>query len=214
MQEATTDSRFRRLVGSCARSPGTTERICTTPSLYISYMPSILLISDQIPGFAALKLPLESVQTPSIVLSAVVLLGTALLVYLPLWTLAYFPKAPLPAPIVKFIRFYARRLFQVIGVLTFIAMIFTFTIGLGFKLLLMAAVEDFNAWISYAGWQGLVKDGTTQWVAEIGGAFDLLWVSTVCQALVALAVKVALHNGLDEKIEWPSESKSSTDYWA
>lgn len=177
-------------------------------------MPSIILISDQIPGFAALKLPLKSIQTPSILLSAVVMLGTALLVYLPLWTLAYFPSAPLPAPIVKFIRFYARRLFQVVGVLSFIAMIFTFTIGLGYKLLLIASVEDFNAWIAYAGWQGLIKDWTTQWVAEIGSAFDLLWASTVCQALVALSVKVALHNGLDEQIEWPSESKSSSNYWA
>lgn len=206
---------FLTPTGSCAVAPGTTERICTSSSLHVDFMPSILRISDQVPGFAALKLPLKSNQTPSIVVSSIIILGAALLVYLPLWTLAYFPEAPLPARAVKFVRFYARRLFQLVGVLSFLSMLMTFTIGLGYKLLLMGSVEDFNAWIAYAGWQGLIREGATRWTASIGShAFDLFWLSTVCQALVTFGVKVALHNGLDESVEWPGDSKSSANYWA
>lgn len=199
--------------GSCSVAPDTTERICTSPSLNVNFLPSILHVSQAVPGFAPLKLPLQSSQTPAIVLSAIVLLTVSLLVFIPLWTLAWFPDAPLPAPLVKYIRFRARQLFLVAGVLSFASMILTLTIGLGYKLLLSAAAFDFNQWITFALFQGQIREGATRWTAELGGGFDILWASTVCQALVTLGIKVALHNSQDERVEWPKDTKVYSD-WA
>lgn len=199
---------------SCSIAPGRTQRICTPRSANVDFMPSILRVSDAMPGMSALRLPFRSEQTPAIFFSALAACLFSFLLYIPLWTLAYFPDAPLPTAMVKSIRFYSRRLFEIVGVFSFIGMIFTFTIGLGYKLLLVAAAGDFNAWILYASKNGFLVDGATLWRAGTGEGFNLVWASTVFQALATIGIKAALHNGLDERVEWPRDTKQNSEYWA
>lgn len=187
--------------GACAIAPNTTVRICQPRAINVDFTPSLLLISPAVPGFAILKLPFASSQTPGVFLAALISHSLSLLLFLPAWTLAYFPSFPFPTFLTTFIRDYARRIYQLSGVLAFTSMILTVTIGMGYKLLLLAARQQFNLWIQQAYLARLVVPGTTNWYAETGGAFDIIWAAVVLQAFTALGANVALHNGLDERIE-------------
>lgn len=212
---ARTRANAARSTGSCVTAVNSTaSRICTSPTAFVDFMPSLTAVSSSMPGYAPLKLPFKSHQTPVIFISAIVLSVAALIIYIPLWILAYYPHAPiLPAAVIKFIRYYSRQFFIASGVLSFTAMIISVTIGVGYKLLLMAARDDFNVWIQYSSWYNQIGNGVTRWDASIGDGFDLVWASSVFQALAALAINVSLHNGLDEKVEWPGDEKSAEDVW-
>lgn len=177
-------------------------------------MPSIIRVSHAMPGMSSLRLPFRSEQTPSILLSGVMACFASFLLYLPLWSLAYFPHStPLPAGLIKTIQFHSRKVFQAVGVLSFVGMIITFTIGLGNKLLMTAAVSDFNAWIKYATRNGALVGGATAWRATCDTAgHNLIWASTAFQILATIGIQMALHNGLDERVERPDDSKQHDDY--
>ncbi|GAA5973224.1 hypothetical protein JCM21900_003894 [Sporobolomyces salmonicolor] len=198
------------ILNSCAVTPGTTERICPSRSTMVNFVPSLAMISSSLPGLSAAKLPFFSHQTPSIFLSSVVLLLAALIIYIPLWTLVYFPSARLPGFLVRFYRYHARNLFYFSGILSFVSFILTVTIGVGYKLFLMGFASDFNTWYMFA----IFETGSTtlDWSAEIGSAFDLVWAASTFTALTVISINIALHNGLDEKVEWPADEKASCPY--
>ncbi|GAA5866374.1 hypothetical protein JCM1840_001291 [Sporobolomyces johnsonii] len=198
------------ILNSCAVTPGTTERICTGRSTRVDFTSSLAMISSSLPGLSAVKLPFFSHQTPSIFLSSIVILLAALLIYIPLWTLVYFPSAPLPGFLVRFYRYHARNLFYLSGILSFVSFILTVTIGVGYKLFLMGFASDFRTWYMYAVYE--TGSTTFAWTAEIGRAFDLVWAASTFTALTVIAVNISLHNGLDEKVEWPADEKASYPY--
>ncbi|GAA6059883.1 hypothetical protein JCM10212_007088 [Sporobolomyces blumeae] len=195
------------VLNSCAIAPGSTTRTCTSRSLVANFLPSLTTISPDLPGFSALKLPFYSHQTPSIMLSGLVLLVVSLLVYLPLWTLVYFPNAPVPGPVVRFIRYRAKPLFCVSGVLTFLGFVFALSIGIGYKLYMMGFRQDFHNWYRFGVYASGTKD--LRWHAELGPGFDAIWASTVCSALTVVGINISLHNGLDERVEWPKDAKEN-----
>lgn len=200
--------------GACGIAPNTTLRICQPRALNVDFTPSLTLIAPGVPGFAILKLPFASSQTPAVFLAAFIAHLLSLVLFLPAWTLAYFPSFPFPTPLTTLIRDHARRFYQAAGVLAFTAMILTITVGMGYKLLLLAATNQFNLWIQQAFFAGLVVPGTTNWYAETGGAYDLVWAAVVMQAFTALGANVALHNGLDERIEKGTDGdERSASYW-
>jgi hypothetical protein len=190
---------------SCATAPGTTERACTGRSLYVNFLPSLVKISSSLPGFSSLKLPFYSHQTPSILLASLCIIIFAFFLYLPLWTLVYFPNAPLPPRLVRWIRYRSRPLFYFVGCISFLGFIFTLSIGLGYKLYFMGYISDFETWSRFA----LYRAGSRElkWVAEIGRGFDAIWTASVCAAMTVISINISLHNGLDERVEWPKDQK-------
>ncbi|GAA5961296.1 hypothetical protein JCM3765_002904 [Sporobolomyces pararoseus] len=197
------------VLNSCAISPGTAERVCTRRSLYVDFVPSILKISSSLPGFSSLKLPFHSYQTPSILLTSLSILIFSFLLYLPLWTLVYFPNAPFPPQLVRWIRYRSRPLFYLVGIFSFLAFIFTLSIGIGYKCWFLAFLLDFKAFVQFGAYQAGAKD--SNWVTEIGSGFDAIWAATVCEALTVIAINISLHNGLDERVEWPKDQKENVN---
>lgn len=190
--------------------PDSTKRVCDSRAVSASFADALSRVGAYLPGFASLKLPFYSRQTPAIFLSALVLLIASFLVYLPLWTLAYFPATrKIPAPVVRFYRYYSSKLFLLSALFAFAAFILTVTIGIGYKLYMLAYVDDFTDWYALA----VYKTGSTaiEWTAQVGRGFDLVWAASTFQALIVVALNVSLHNGLDERVEWP-ESDLKTGY--
>ena len=199
------------LADSCAISPGTTQRYCESPAIRADFLPSLTRISDYLPGLSSVKLPFFSHQTTAIFVSATVLLAASFAVYLPLWTLAYFPRARvLPKPVVRFVRYHARRLFDLAGILVFVSFILHVTIGLGYQLYLIGFRDDFKRWLQFGAYS--IGAAKVDWVARLGNGFQLVWVGCACEALLVIAVKVSLHNGLDERVEWPAGGDSKEQY--
>jgi hypothetical protein len=196
---------------SCAISPGTTKRYCEPPAIHADFLPSLTRISDYLPGLSAVKLPFFSHQTTAIFVSSAVVLAASFAVYLPLWTLAYFPRSRvLPKPVVRFVRYHARRLFDLAGILVFLSFILHVTIGLGYQLYLIGFRDDFKRWLQFGAYS--IGAAQVDWVARLGNGFQLVWVGCTCEALLVIAVKVSLHNGLDERVEWPAGSDSKEQY--
>ncbi|KWU46822.1 hypothetical protein RHOSPDRAFT_31643 [Rhodotorula sp. JG-1b] len=199
------------VLNSCAISPGTTQRYCESPAIRADFLPSLTRISDYLPGLSSVKLPFFSHQTTAIFVSATVLLAASFAVYLPLWTLAYFPRARvLPKPVVRFVRYHARRLFDLAGILVFVSFILHVTIGLGYQLYLIGFRDDFKRWLQFGAYS--IGAAKVDWVARLGNGFQLVWVGCACEALLVIAVKVSLHNGLDERVEWPAGGDSKEQY--
>ncbi|GAA5890102.1 hypothetical protein JCM16303_003442 [Sporobolomyces ruberrimus] len=200
------------VLNSCATAPGTTERVCTGRSLYVNFMPSLTMISPSLPGFSPLKLPFYSNQTPSILLSSLSIVIFSFILYLPLWTLVYFPHAPLPPRLVRWIRYRSRPLFYFVGIVSFLGFIFTLSIGLGYKLYFMGYIDDFTNWYKF----GVYRSGSRDlvWVAEIGRGFDAVWTATVCSAMTVVSINISLHNGLEERVEWPKDQKEASTFGA
>lgn len=160
------------------------------------------------PAALTIKLPLESTEAPSILITSIALLFASLVVYIPMWTLAYYPHTrALPRQFVKFARFYSRRLFLASGALAFASTVFTLTISLGWKLYLMGHKQEFNEYMQVAPTYGWLQGGATAWRAELGNGFDVLWASTALQILTLISLNIALRYGIDEKVEWPADSK-------
>lgn len=192
---------------SCAVAAGSTKTSCTPYEMNNDFLPSLTTISPHLLGFSALQLPMYSRQTPSIFLASFLFLVASLLVYLPLWTLAYFPHTRLVPPVaVRFMRYYASRLFALVGLLACLAFLFTLTIGVGYLLQLARYASDFAAAYRHGALsRGLPHEYVDpSWTAHLGGGFTLVWVSTAFSGLLVLAVQVSLHNGLDERVEWPN----------
>ncbi|GAA5997383.1 uncharacterized protein JCM10292_000222 [Rhodotorula paludigena] len=194
------------ILNSCAVAAGSTKTRCTPYEMNNDFLPSLTTISPNLLGFSALQLPMYSRQTPSIFLTSFLFLVASLLVYLPLWTLAYFPRTRLVPPVaVRFMRYYASRLFALVGLLACLAFLFTLTIGVGYLLQLARYASDFAAAYRHGALsRGLPHEYVDpSWTAHLGGGFTLVWVSTAFSGLLVLAVQISLHNGLDERVEWP-----------
>ncbi|GAA6051694.1 hypothetical protein JCM3770_001231 [Rhodotorula araucariae] len=193
---------------SCAVAPGSTKRTCTPLRVLVNFLPSLTTISPSLLGFSALQLPFHSRQTPAIFLSSLVFLAVSLALYAPLWTLAYFPHAPLPRPVVRLCRYSAGTLFAASGTLAFLSFIFTLTIGLGLLLQAQDAARAFAAAYRYGAVStaAFAEIAHPRWVARAGtDGFALVWAATALSGAATLAIKVSLHNGLDERVEWPDE---------
>ncbi|GAA5980971.1 hypothetical protein JCM10908_003935 [Rhodotorula pacifica] len=198
------------VLNSCATAPETTKRYCEAPAIFANFLPSLTRISSYLPGLSSVKLPFFSHQTTAIFVSSTVLLAASLLVYLPLWILAYFPHTRLfPRFFVRFARYHSRRLFDLAGILVFISFILHITIGLGYQLYLIGFRDDFKRWLQFGAYS--LGSADVDWVARLGNGFQLVWVGCACEALLVIAVKVSLHNGLDERVEWP-EGDSKEQY--
>lgn len=182
--------------GSCAIAPGTTLRICAPRLLQADFLPSLLLVSSTVPGFALFQLPIKSSQTPAVFISSLVVLFTSLLFILPAWTAVYLPRAPLPAPLARFNKRFTKELYFIGGALAFASFVLTLTIGIGCKELLLAAMENYEASSLFELNRGTVGN---LWIPEIGPGFHLVWAASSFSAMVALGVNVALHNRLDER---------------
>lgn len=168
------------------------------------------MISPSLPGFSALKLPFYSHQTPSIMLTSLCVLVLSLLLYLPLWTLVYFPHTPLPPRLLKFIRYHSRPLFYLTGAISFLGFIFTLSIGIGYKLWFLSFMIDFETFYKF----GVYRTGSSElvWNATIGRGFDAVWAATVCAAMTVVGINISLHNGLDERVEWPKDLKEPNTF--
>jgi hypothetical protein len=201
--------------GSCATPSNSTEYICTPRSINANFVPSLGLISTSIPGYAALKLPFHSTQTPLVFLCASISLVLSFLLYIPAWIGAYAPHL-LVGNSSNLVKDFGRRLYQLAGGLAFVSMILTVTIGLGYKLLLLSAVDTFTVGLRTAFL--LHQDGgagiTGGWEAHVGQGFDMVWVTVVGQALVVIGIKAALHNGIDERIERGGGKLVNSGSWA
>ncbi|BGO96546.1 hypothetical protein RTBOTA2_000444 [Rhodotorula toruloides] len=198
------------IMNACSTTPDSTKRVCDSRAVSASFAGALSRVGTYLPGFASLKLPFYSRQTPAIFLSALVLLIASFLVYLPLWTLAYFPTTrTIPAPVVRFYRYYCSKLFLLSALFAFASFILTITIGIGYKLYMLAYVDDFTDWYALAVYKTGSK--TINWTAQVGKGFDLVWAASTFQALIVVALNISLHNGLDERVEWP-ESDLKTGF--
>lgn len=157
------------------------------------------------PGFTVLSLPIRSPQTPVLFLTAFTCILVSFAVYMPIWTLAFFPTAfdrVVPRRVLSFARFYPKAFHQVAGVLAFASMIFTIVIGLGWKLQLITYRNTFEQALQLAVLEGQVGvDGTTLWEATIGKGFELVWATCVFVAIAAFAVQVSIHQGVHERVD-------------
>lgn len=134
------------------------------------------------------------------------LLSASFVVYLPLWILAYFPHSNyLPSFVVRFYRYFSYKLFLLVGLLAFVGFLCSTTIGVGYKLYLMTAKNHFLVWYKY----GLYAEKKTvaEWSLHVGKGFDLVWIASTVAGLAVVAVNVALHNGFDERVEWPDNAR-------
>ncbi|GAA6031999.1 hypothetical protein JCM8097_003381 [Rhodosporidiobolus ruineniae] len=191
---------------SCVTVPGSTAYTCTSPSTTVHYSKSVVPLLPHLPPLVVLKMPMTESQIPAVFVTTLTLLCASLLLYLPLWTLAYFPYTRLiPTPIVKLYRFFPRTLYQISGGFSFAAFAFASTIGVAFKLYLMAARDDFILYYRY----GQYAAGSTKiaWEAHLGDGFDLVWAASTFAGLSVIAVNIALHNGFDERVEWPEQAQ-------
>ncbi|GAA5897425.1 hypothetical protein JCM6882_001883 [Rhodosporidiobolus microsporus] len=193
------------IFNSCVRAPGSTSYDCTRRSLNVDFTTSVVPILSSLPGVSSLKLPQFSDQTPSIMVTTVCLLFAALVIYIPLWILAYFPRAALPTPVVRFYRYFAYKLYLLVGTLAFIGFIFAVTIGVGYKLFLMGYRDDFKLYYRFAVYASGSSD--MRWEAHLGSGFDLIWAASTFAGATVVATNIALHNGMDERVEWPEQAK-------
>ncbi|GAA5844687.1 hypothetical protein JCM11251_007350 [Rhodosporidiobolus azoricus] len=193
------------IFNSCVRAPGSSSYTCTPRSTYVDFTTSVVPILPYLPGVSSFKLPQFSDQTPAIFVTTVCLLFASLIVYLPLWILAYFPHAPLPSPLVRFYRYFAYKLYVLVGGLAFIGFIFAVTIGVGYKLFLMGYRDDFALYYRFAIYASGSSD--MRWTAHLGSGFDLIWAASTFAGATVVAINVALHNGMDERVEWPEQVK-------
>ncbi|KAK4057637.1 hypothetical protein OIO90_001284 [Microbotryomycetes sp. JL221] len=202
------------IMNSCATVPGAAQRMCTPRSFRVDYMPSLLKVSDYIPGVVAVQIPFASTEAPPILLTAIILLFLSLALYFILWLLAFYPANHiLPGRLVRFARYRSRQLFWVTGGLSFASTVLTLTISLGYKLYFIGYRNKINQTMQVAAAYGMVRGTATVWRATLGSGFDILWVSTAFQVLTVLAVNVAMRYGMDEKVEWPEDTKEN-DAWA
>ncbi|KAI5478558.1 hypothetical protein MNV49_004817 [Pseudohyphozyma bogoriensis] len=190
------------IMGSCATGPNSTDYICTKRRVFVDFTQSLEIIRSAVPGFAILQLPFYSNQSQCIFLSGFCFILASFALYLPLWTLAYFPDTRMPRPIKNFLRFWPKYLLTGVGALSFLSMLFTITIGMGWRLLLVAYSDSFYSYVKNAFYTGANAAGTTMWTIEHGHpAFSLIWAATFFLAVVTIGINVALHNGLDLTIE-------------
>ncbi|GAA5969150.1 hypothetical protein JCM11641_007487 [Rhodosporidiobolus odoratus] len=188
------------ILNSCVTPANSTTYICEPRAINVDFTPSISRILTSLPGYSAFKLPTFSSQTPAIFVSTFVLLFASFLIYLPLWILAYFPYAPLPSFLVRFYRYFSRKLFLLVGALAFVGFILSTTIGVGYKLFMMSFRDDFKLWYKY-GVYG-TRSTVLKWEVHLGEGYDLVWVASTFAGLTVIAINIALHNGLDERVEW------------
>ncbi|GAA5856302.1 hypothetical protein JCM8547_000860 [Rhodosporidiobolus lusitaniae] len=193
------------ILSSCVTAPNTNSYTCTSPSMYVDYAPSVAPLLSTLPGVSAFKLPQHEYQTPIIFTTSLVLLICALIVYLPLWILAYYPYARLPAPLVRFYRYFARSLYYVVGTLSFSGFLCLMTIGVGHKLWLMTFARRFETYYKF----GVYSTGSNflRWELHLGTGFDLVWAASAISCLGIIAVNIAMHNGMDEVVMWGPERK-------
>ena len=149
------------------------------------------------PKVTMFQLPIRSVQTPLIFISALVLLVAALPVILLPWSAVYFPKSFLVkrTPIGSLARNHAKTLYTLGGSLAFVAFILMITIGIGFEELMFATVDNYTIGSRI---EIFLHANGGVWEAKIGPGFGLVWAASTLSALVAVGTNVALHNGLDE----------------
>ncbi|GAA6006647.1 hypothetical protein JCM10207_005003 [Rhodosporidiobolus poonsookiae] len=193
------------ILNACGTASGSTERYCTPHSSMVNFSPAISKILPLLPGVSAFKLPLFSEQTPSIFITTLALYLASLVVYLPFWTLAYFPAAPLPSPIVRFYRYFSRKILFLAGAFAFCGFVFATTIGVGYKLYLMGFADDFAAWYCVSVFQSGSRDVRLH--ASVGSGFDYVWAAAAFGGLNVIASNVAMHNGLDERVMWPEQQR-------
>lgn len=115
----------------------------------------------------------------------------------------------LPRFVTRFMRYHARKLFHLAGLLILVSFILHITIGLGYQLYLIGFRNDFKRWLQFGAYS--TGTSTVDWVARLGNGFQLVWAGCTFEALLVIAVKVSLHNGLDERVEWP-EGDSKEQY--
>ncbi|KAK4055269.1 hypothetical protein OIV83_000551 [Microbotryomycetes sp. JL201] len=200
------------ILNSCATRPDNLTRTCTNQSLKVSFLPSMAQVTDFVPGVVAVQLPFQSTEAPPIILTAAICLFLSLVLYVTLWMLTFYPSTKLlPRAYVDFARYRARQLFLVSGALSFASTILTITISMGLKLYFMGYRNKINSTMELASLYGYVKGDVTEWRAQLGPGFDVLWASTAMQILTVLAVNIALRYGIDERVEWPQDSKET---WA
>ncbi|KAK4701447.1 hypothetical protein P7C70_g4781, partial [Phenoliferia sp. Uapishka_3] len=190
------------ILGSCAITPNSTVKMCTSSAISADFTPSLIAISTGLPGFAVMNLPFRSVQSQTVFVVSLVLFITSFLFYLPVWTLYNFPSTRLPRPIMRLLRFYPKWFYQIASALSFIAMCFIVSIGVGYKLLMLAYLNAFNQALLEAYEAGLVGvGGTTLWDGAVGPGFDLVWAGCVFVGLTTVGIHISLHQCDYEKIE-------------
>lgn len=154
-------------------------------------------------GFAILQLPFYSVQTPTIFFAGLMLTIVSLLLFLPVWVLYHFPRSSiLPRPLARVARRYPWYFFQAASVLGGAGFIVLLTISIGYNLYMVAFRLSFTSWQNIAIFQGMLTEGKSKWLLEIGPAFVYVWAASSFAGLTTFATAVALHNGHDETIEY------------
>ena len=196
---------------ACATASGSTRRMCTPLAIKVDFVPALTTVSPFLLGFSSLQLPFRSTQTPSIFLSSLVFLVVSALLYVPLWTLAYFPHAPLlPSPVVRLARYSAATVFDLSGLFALLSFVFTLTIGVGVLLQSQGAAYNFTQAYRYGALASpatVTQLASPAWVPQIGGGFRVVWAACTFSGLAVLAVKVSVFNGMDERVEWPADEK-------
>lgn len=200
---------------ACWKAPDASDWSCTSRSLNANFVPALVGVNEWMVAPATLQLPLRSSQTPAITLTAIILSLLSLIVYLPVWIMAYFPSTRMPGRVRELILDHSRQFFFVAGMLSFASFMISITIGIGYKLLMRSAALYFHRAQTSAFLAGWTGSSTSVWTARTGRGFDLFWAGSVMQALVALGTNVALHNRLDERIERNADDGPSmtTPYW-
>lgn len=184
---------------ACSVTSDTAVRECTPRSLNANFVPALIRVSPTLPGFSVLQLPFRSSQTPAIFLSALVCLLLSLLVFLPVWTVYHFPSAPLPRGLLRIVRYYPSYFYQLAAVLSGAAFTVSLTIGIGYELYMLTFGQVFQNWVALGVYEGM---GTSEWVFEVGDAFDYVYTAVAFQALLTISTVCSLHNGFDETIEY------------
>lgn len=195
---------------ACAIASGSTKRMCTPLSLQVNFIPALTTVSPDLLGFSSLQIPFRSHQTPAVFVSSLVFLVVSILVYVPLWTLAYFPHARLPSPVVRLARYSAATLFDISGMFALLSFLFTLTIGVGLLVQAQDAAYKFAAAYRYGALSSpatVAQVANPAWVPETGGGFSLVWAACAFSGLAVLAIKCSVHNGMDERVEWPADEK-------
>lgn len=173
--------------------------MCTPRSLHANFVPALIRASPSIPGFAVLQLPLRSVQTPVIFVSAFVCTLLSLVVFVPVWLLYHFPRVPFPRAVLRVVRYYPAYFFQLAALLSGAAFTVSLTVGIGYELYMLTFGEGFQNYVALGLYEGL---GTHKWTFEIGNAFDYVYTAVAFQALLTISTVCSLHNGFDESIEY------------
>ncbi|KAM0755781.1 hypothetical protein T439DRAFT_344799 [Meredithblackwellia eburnea MCA 4105] len=187
---------------ACATVPGESVRTCGPRSIDANFTPSIVKISQYLPGYSTLALSFRSRENQGVYFASFLCFVISLMLFTPLWILYYFPEIPYPSRVTKFMRYHPKRIFQVSGAFAFISWLFLVTIGIGYKLSTMNTVLGFNIVMYDTYRAGYIGDnGTSIWEATLGTGFDMVWVAMVGSSLTMISIQVILHNYIYEKIE-------------